>query len=173
MQKLRIAGLVKESTVDGPGIRFTVFVQGCPHHCEDCHNPHTHDFDAGTEYTVDELFQAIKRSRLINGVTLSGGEPFCQAQALSLLAEKVKMIRLSIITYTGFVFEDLVQMAKCDEGVHNLLKYTDYLIDGRFEKDKKDLSLLYRGSSNQRILDLSCYPGGTRPVQIERAEQMK
>ena len=86
--KLRIAGLTKESVVDGPGIRFVVFVQGCPHHCPGCHNPETWDFTAGKELTVDELFAQIKDTRLLQGVTFSGGEPFAQAAALACLGKR-------------------------------------------------------------------------------------
>lgn len=152
MGKLRIAGLVKESIVDGPGIRYVVFTQGCPHHCVGCHNPQTHDFNGGYFVETDELYSEILKDPLLKGITLSGGEPFMQAKILSEFAKKVKGNNLDVITYTGFKFEDLLEKANSDNGFMNLLNTTDILIDGKFELEKKNPLLKFRGSENQRVI---------------------
>lgn len=148
---LRIAGIVNESIVDGPGIRLTVFVQGCPHHCPGCHNKHTHDFDAGSMISIDEILERVRNNPLLDGVTFSGGEPFCQAQALAELGIKLKSMGMNIITYTGWTFEEL--LAKADERTMALLNVTDFLVDGPFIESQKSYQLQFRGSSNQRVLD--------------------
>src|ERR1035437_4587591 len=105
--QLRLAGVVKESIVDGPGFRYVVFAQGCPHNCEGCHNPETHDFDGGFTAYPEKIINEIKNNSLISGLTLSGGEPFCQAAAFSALANMAKVKGISVITYTGYTFEEL------------------------------------------------------------------
>jgi anaerobic ribonucleoside-triphosphate reductase activating protein len=96
--KLRIAGYTKESVVDGPGIRFVVYAQGCPHRCEGCHNPETWDFGGGKEISEDDLVSLISDTRLLSGVTFSGGEPFSQAKEFASLAKRVKSLGLDIVT---------------------------------------------------------------------------
>ncbi len=150
--ELRIAGTVNYSIVDGPGIRFTVFTQGCPHHCEGCHNPQTHDFDGGELVDTNVLLEKIKGNPLLDGVTFSGGEPFCQAQALAELGAKVRELGLNVVTYTGYDFETLYA-GKDKNGWRDLLSVTDILIDGRFILAQKDWNIKFRGSSNQRYLD--------------------
>ena len=105
--ELRIAGTANDSIVDGPGIRFTIFTQGCPHHCEGCHNPQTHDFSGGKLADTDELLDRIRSNPLLDGVTFSGGEPFCQAEALAELGSRIRSLGLNIVTYTGYTFEEL------------------------------------------------------------------
>ncbi|HAF17546.1 MAG: anaerobic ribonucleoside-triphosphate reductase activating protein [Thermacetogeniaceae bacterium] len=153
--KLRIAGLTKESVVDGPGIRFVVFVQGCPHHCPGCHNPETLDFAGGEEITVDELFVQIRDTRLLQGVTFSGGEPFAQAAALAYLGKKVKELGLDIVTYTGYTFEEVLDMAEKKQEVRDLLEISDLLVDGPYLAEERDQSIAFRGSRNQRILSVA------------------
>jgi len=153
--KLRIAGLTKESVVDGPGIRFVVFVQGCPHHCPGCHNPETLDFAGGEEITVDELFVQIRDTRLLQGVTFSGGEPFAQAAALAYLGKKVKELGLDIVTYTGYTFEEVLDMAEKNQEVRDLLEISDLLVDGPYLAEERDLSIAFRGSRNQRIISVA------------------
>ena len=150
---LQIAGVVKESIVDGPGFRFVVFTQGCKHHCAGCHNPHTHSFEGGASVSVDSLLEQIRKNPLLDGITLSGGEPFEQAGACAELAEKVHGLGLNVMTYTGYTYEAIV-MEGCREGWKSLLAATDILVDGRFELDKKNLLLKFRGSENQRIIDV-------------------
>lgn len=149
---LRIAGTVNDSIVDGPGIRFTIFTQGCPHHCEGCHNPQTHSLDGGEIIDTDELLKKIRNNPLLDGVTFSGGEPFCQAEALAELGREIKKSGLDIITYTGYDFEQLYEKRK-ENGWGELLEVTDILIDGKFMLEKKDWNIKFRGSSNQRYLD--------------------
>ena len=153
--KLRIAGLTKESVVDGPGIRFVVFVQGCPHRCPGCQNPETWDFAGGKELTVDELFAQIRDTRLLQGVTFSGGEPFAQAAALAYLGKKVKELGLDIVTYTGYTFEELLDMAEKNQEVRDLLEISDLLVDGPYLAEERDLSIAFRGSRNQRIISVA------------------
>lgn len=152
--KIRIAGTVNDSIVDGEGIRFVVFVQGCIHGCEGCHNPQTHDFSGGIETDTEELLSKILANPLLDGVTFSGGEPFCQAAPLYELGKQIKENGLNIICYTGFTFEELLETSKQDEDVKNLLGICDVLIDGPFVLSKKNLLLKFRGSENQRILDV-------------------
>lgn len=152
--KINIAGIVRESIVDGPGYRFCIFVQGCPHHCEGCHNPKTHDFNGGKTVSVERLFEEIKKGRLLRGVTFSGGEPFCQPEALCELARLIKTTDLDIIVYSGYTFEELLEMSCNNPKIFELLSLCDYLIDGRFILKERSLSLRWRGSKNQRIIDL-------------------
>lgn len=152
--EIRIAGIVEESIVDGPGIRFVIFTQGCPHGCKGCHNPQTHDFNSGKDVNIDEIVDKIKEDPLLKGVTLSGGEPFMQAGKLAKLIDKLSDTKLDIITYRGFKYEEIIKNANDENKFYELLDKTDILIDGKFEEDKKDENLMYRGSSNQRAIDV-------------------
>ena len=154
VSKVRIAGVVRESIVDGPGIRFTVFTQGCPHQCEGCHNPATHDFCGGYECETKKLLDEIEKNPLLTGVTLSGGEPFCQPEPLAELAAEVHGYGLDVVAYSGYTYEQLSELASVQPGVQRLLEQTDYLVDGRFELAQRDLTLTFRGSKNQRIVDV-------------------
>lgn len=149
---LRVAGSIQDSIVDGPGIRYTLFVQGCPHHCPGCHNPESWDFQGGTEREIDEIFSEIQKNPLVRGVTFSGGEPLSQAEPLSELARMLKESGYEIAIYTGWIFEDLLQSASPEQLA--LLQCADVLIDGPFLQDQRNLSLKFRGSKNQRILNL-------------------
>lgn len=149
---IRLAGVIRESIVDGPGIRFVVFVQGCPHHCEGCHNPESHDFSGGYDCEPEKILAEIKKNPLLDGVTFSGGEPLCQAAALLPLAKEIKKLGLNLFIYTGSIFEDLLKNQNPD--VMALLQEGDFLVDGPFVLAQRDLTLLFRGSQNQRILDL-------------------
>lgn len=152
--KLRIAGIVKESVCDGPGIRFTIFVQGCPHRCEGCHNAHTHDPEGGYEITIGEILNGIESLELLDGITFSGGEPFSQAAALSELARSCRDRGLSILTYTGYVYENILDRLETP-GWSELLAQTDILIDGPYLHEKATHEIPFLGSHNQRILDLN------------------
>ena len=152
---IRIAGTVSDSITDGPGIRFTLFVQGCPHHCPGCHNPQTHDFNGGRDAEEDELIAAINKNPLLSGLTLSGGEPMCQARALAHFAERVRKEcpRIKeVACYTGFTFEELLE-GKVD-GAMELLKQLDTLVDGRFVQALRSWEIRFAGSSNQRVIDV-------------------
>ncbi|MEG0377733.1 MAG: anaerobic ribonucleoside-triphosphate reductase activating protein [Eubacterium sp.] len=152
MKSLRINGIIEESIVDGPGIRFVIFTQGCPHHCPGCHNPQTHAFDTGYFIDTQELLSKIIENPLLMGVTFSGGEPFSQAEPLAELAKQLHKKGLDIVTYTGYTLETLY--AQKDPHINTLLLQTDTLIDGPFEQSKRDPALSFRGSTNQRIIDM-------------------
>lgn len=154
MSTLKLSGIINESIVDGPGIRYVVFTQGCPHKCEGCHNPHTHDFESGFEKSTDEIYHEILKNPLIKGVTISGGEPFMQAREVATLASKLKEKNYDVMVYTGFNYEHLVSQATEHNGYAHLLKHTDKLVDGKFEMNKKNLQLRFRGSENQRVIDV-------------------
>lgn len=152
MASLRINGIIEESIVDGEGFRFVIFTQGCPHHCEGCHNPQTHPFEGGSEADTAELYARILQNPLLKGVTFSGGEPFCQPAPLAELAGWLHHnTKLDVAVYTGYTFEQLLTSA--DPAVRALLEQTDVLIDGPFVLSQRDLTLLFRGSANQRLLD--------------------
>ena len=152
---IRLAGIVRESIVDGPGIRFTVFCQGCPHACEGCHNPETHDFAGGKDISIERLLEEIDKDKLLAGVTFSGGEPFCQAEAFACLGRGVKERGLNITVFSGYTLEELQDMAVQRVDVRELLELTDILIDGPFINELRDLTLQFRGSSNQRVIDMN------------------
>lgn len=152
--EIRIAGTVQDSIVDGPGLRYVVFVQGCPHRCEGCHNPQTHDFSGGRVTTTQALFEEFAENPLTQGVTFSGGEPFCQAQALYELGSMIKPRGMHIMCYSGWTFEELWEKARHEEYVGKLLGIVDILVDGRFELAKRSLTLPFRGSTNQRLIDV-------------------
>lgn len=153
-ETIRLAGIVRESIVDGPGFRFAVFCQGCPHNCPDCHNPQTHDFSKGTDVPISRLLWEIEKNPLLAGVTFTGGEPFCQAEAFCALAERIEKTGLNIVTFSGYTYEQLLEKAKKETAVGELLAHTNLLIDGPFIKEEKDLTLAFRGSRNQRLIDL-------------------
>lgn len=152
--EIRIAGTVEDSIVDGPGLRFVVFTQGCPHHCDGCHNPETHDFTGGKLTTTDALFEQCMENPLCSGVTFSGGEPFCQAEALYELGSRFKSAGKHLMCYSGWTFEELLAKAQREESVGKLLSIADVLVDGKFDISKRSLSLQYRGSSNQRLINV-------------------
>ncbi|MDR0838823.1 MAG: anaerobic ribonucleoside-triphosphate reductase activating protein [Oscillospiraceae bacterium] len=149
---MKIAGTVQDSIVDGPGLRFTVFTQGCPHGCEGCHNPETHDPGGGEERATAEIIREMLSNPLTDGLTLSGGEPFAQAAECAELAGAAKDAGLNVWTYTGYVFEELAALG---DAARRLLELTDVLVDGRFELAERSLELRWRGSRNQRIIDVA------------------
>ena len=149
MKLIRISGIEQESIVDGEGIRYVIFTQGCPHHCPGCHNPQTHPFGGGKLVSIEDILDDIsKRKNWIDGITLSGGEPFCQIYQCALIAEKAHEMGLSVWCYTGYLFEDLYGWA------NKLLKEIDVLVDGLFVQEECSLDLQFRGSKNQRLIDV-------------------
>lgn len=149
--EFRIAGVAKESIVDGPGLRHTIFFQGCRHACPGCHNPHTWDVNGGEVVTWAELLTRIPLNPLIAGITFSGGEPFLQAASLAKLAAYFKEKGLDIWVYTGMTWKTLLAQ-KDQAGYRELLHQTDVLVDGPFKKEKRALNLPFRGSTNQRLI---------------------
>ncbi len=154
--KLRLAGLIHESLVDGPGFRSVVFVQGCPHRCQGCHSPQTQPFKGGHLVEVEKIARQILARPLLDGITLSGGEPFTQSEALLNLVEKIFATKkLNLWIYSGFLFEQLlIKMGPEKKEIMRLLKLANVLVDGPFILSKRNLSLPFRGSSNQRIINL-------------------
>lgn len=148
-----MAGVVRESIVDGPGLRFAVFCQGCPHGCAGCHNQETHDFDGGYDCPISRILDAVDQNPLLDGVTFSGGEPFCQPEAFYNLAVELKKRNLHVMAYSGYTYEELLSLK--NEAVDKLLSQLDLLVDGRYVAEKRDLTLLFRGSSNQRVIDMN------------------
>lgn len=150
---VRLAGVVRESIVDGPGIRLTVFVQGCPHHCPGCHNPDTHDPLGGYDCALQKILDAFDADPLLRGITLSGGEPFEQADGLLALAQAVCQRGKDVVAFSGYTFEELLEKGKKEPNVIELLSLCCLLVDGRFVQAQRDLSLRFRGSRNQRLID--------------------
>ncbi len=163
---IRMAGVVRESIVDGPGLRFAVFCQGCPHGCDGCHNQETHDFDGGYDCHISKIIAAVDQDPLLDGVTFSGGEPFCQPEAFYNLATELKKRGLNLMAYSGYTYEELLSLKS--EAVDKLLSQLDLLVDGRYVADKRDLTLLFRGSSNQRIIDMNATRREGRVVLAEK-----
>lgn len=149
--KLKIAGIVDDSIVDGEGVRLTVFTQGCPHHCHGCHNPQTWNLAGGHEIDTEEVIQKLKENPLLSGVTFSGGEPFLQPAPLAEIARAAHKLGLDVWSYTGFTLEELEKRTD----VQQLLNEVDVLVDGPYMEDLRDLTLRFRGSSNQRIINLN------------------
>ncbi len=149
---IRVAGIVNDSITDGPGLRLALFTQGCPRSCVGCHNPQAIPLNGGTLYSVNDLISKIRKNPLLTGVTFSGGEPLIQSKALLPLAKLIKEENLDLAIYTGYTFEEIIQ--DNDPDMLALLSYADILIDGPFIMKKRRLSLRFRGSENQRILDV-------------------
>ena len=148
---LDLSGIVSDSIVDGPGIRTTIFSQGCPHRCPGCHNPETWEFGCGTTIPVEAIVDIVKSNPLCRGVTFSGGEPFAQAEGFAKLAKLLKADGYEVASYSGYTFETLL---KGSEAQKELLECIDILIDGPFVQAEKSLEIAFRGSRNQRILDV-------------------
>lgn len=151
MSKLRLAAQCSvDSAVDGPGLRVVIWTQGCPHHCPGCHNPHTHDYNGGFETDTSEIVELLNHVKIQQGITLSGGEPFEQPQALLEIVKHAKAKHLNVWVYSGYTFEALLQ----DETRKALLQECDVLVDGRFVQELKDYRLRFKGSKNQRMIDV-------------------
>lgn len=165
---MRIANTISDSIVDGPGLRFTVFTQGCPHHCPGCHNPETHDPAGGRAVPVEELAAQMAQNPLLDGLTLSGGDPFLQAADCAALARRARARGLNVWTYTGYTYEQL--LAEADPDRLDLLEATDVLVDGPFVQALKSYDALFRGSTNQRLIDVAASRRTGRVVLWERTD---
>ena len=160
---MRIADYIQDSIVDGPGLRFTLFCQGCPHRCKGCQNPGTHDPAGGREAAVSDVVAAMLSNPLTDGLTLSGGEPFSQVSDCAAIAREAKRAGLNVWCYTGFLFEDLIRDPRCRE----LLENVDVLVDGPFVLEERSLTLKWRGSANQRVLDVKKSLESAAPVMYD------
>ena len=151
---VRIADIINDSIVDGPGLRMTIFSQGCPHICPGCHNPQTLPFDGGYIISCDEILRRAKKNPLLRGLTFSGGEPFVQAESFFYLAKTAAESHLDIVTYTGFTYEQLIRDATSENFWLELLSHTDILVDGPFVEALRTLDTPFVGSKNQRVIDV-------------------
>nr|WP_027307378.1 MULTISPECIES: anaerobic ribonucleoside-triphosphate reductase activating protein [Caloramator] len=163
MVKLRIAGINRESLVDGPGIRYVIFSQGCIHNCKGCHNKDTHPLDGGYEVELEYIYNDILKNKFIDGVTFSGGDPLIQADKFSILAKMLKEKNIHIICYTGYIFEDIIN----EKDKLELLKNIDILIDGPFIQEQRTLKKSFVGSTNQRIIDVKKSLENNKIVEIK------
>lgn len=154
MQIRLAAELQKDSIVDGEGVRAVLWTQGCSHNCKGCHNPQTHSFDGGALIDFEEVKSWIDELEGHQGLTLSGGDPFFQPHECAEIAKYARSKNLNIWCYTGFTFEALLEKSKKDPNIMELLKQIDVLVDGKFMLEQKSLDLLFRGSANQRIIDV-------------------
>ena len=151
MSKIRLAANCNiDSIVDGPGLRIVVWTQGCPHHCKECHNPQTHDFHGGFEEDTSKILTLIDNAQLQSGITLSGGEPFEQCLPLIEVAQHAKNKKLNVWAYSGYTYEQIL----ADETKRQLLECVDILVDGKFDYTQKHHALRFKGSKNQRIIDV-------------------
>ncbi len=163
---IRIAGLANDSIVDGPGIRMTVYAQGCSHACPGCQNPQTQDPFGGDLSTTDEILSKAEANPLLKGVTLSGGEPFDQAEACLVIARGCHEMGLDVWAYTGYLYEEIVS-GSLGEAARELLEECDVVVDGPFEQDLRTLDLRFRGSSNQRIIDVAASLDAGTAVELD------
>lgn len=148
--RFKLAGIQEDSIVDGPGFRLAVFVQGCDRNCPGCHNPSTHDREGGRWEETENILRRLRENPLDKGLTLSGGEPFLQPQPLASLAKGAKALGRHVMAYTGFLFEELLERPDA----RPLLEQLDLLVDGPYVQAQRSLELRFRGSANQRILDV-------------------
>lgn len=153
-KNIRLSGIAYESLVNGPGIRRVFFSQGCKHNCTGCFNPETHDFNGGELKDMDDLIEDVKINPMIKGVTFSGGDPLEQAEKFSYMAKRFKTLNLNIWCYSGYKFEDILSRFEEKSEWKSLLENIDVLVDGKFEINNKKDGLKFRGSSNQRIIDV-------------------
>ncbi|MCD7946714.1 MAG: anaerobic ribonucleoside-triphosphate reductase activating protein [Oscillospiraceae bacterium] len=165
---MRIANTISDSIVDGAGLRFTVFTQGCPHHCPDCHNPDTHDPRGGEEVTPEAIMEQVGDNPLLQGLTISGGEPFLQPAECAALAALAHQKGLDVWVYSGYTYEVLCGAPE----YRALLDETDVLVDGPFVAGKKSYDLRYRGSANQRLIDMKRTRAEGKLVLWEQADSL-
>lgn len=151
---VRLAGIAYESLVNGPGMRRVFFAQGCKHKCKGCFNPETHSFEDGEIMDMDKLIKDVLDNPILKGVTFSGGDPIEQAHSFAYMAKAFKNSNLNIWCYTGYTFEKLLEVIKVDTAISDLLNNIDVLVDGRFEINNKEEGLKFRGSTNQRIINV-------------------
>lgn len=148
------ADLQTDSIVDGPGLRAVLWTQGCSHHCKGCQNPQTWDFNGGGLVLIKDVLFEIDKLKYHSGLTLSGGDPLFQVEACYEIIKFAKKKGLDIWVYTGFTYEEIIDMSRTKPIYKDFLKYVDILVDGRFILEERDLSLLFRGSKNQRLIDV-------------------
>ena len=166
--RLAVPNIETDSIVDGEGIRSVIWFQGCSHKCEGCHNPETHDFKAGYEVSIDSVKQQIDELEFQSGVTFSGGDPMMQIEALAELAKYVKEKGMNVWCYTGYLYDDILELAKSNDKYLEALKNIDVLVDGKFVLAKKSLDVAFRGSTNQRIIDVKKSLEKNKVILVEK-----
>ena len=164
---IRLAAVLGDSMVNGKGLRKAFFSQGCSHQCPECFNPHTWPFEGGQMCDIDELVKETLRESYLNGVTFTGGDPFQQPGPFAYMAEQFHKNGVNIWCYTGFTFEELLSLAKTDKNVQRMLDNIDVIVDGPFDKNKKSDQILYRGSYNQRIIDVPASLSSKKVVVLD------
>lgn len=153
--KIRLAAdLQSDSIVDGEGIRTVIWTQGCPHNCFGCHNTCTHDFDGGALIDIEEIKEKIKNLKIQDGLTFSGGDPMCQPEACLEIAKYARSLNMNIWCYTGYTYEQLLVLSKSNNNILKFLENIDVLVDGKFVLAEKSSNAIFRGSKNQRIIDV-------------------
>lgn len=168
--KIRLAAdLQADSIVDGEGIRTVLWTQGCPHHCKGCHNPDTHDFDGGALVDVGYIIAEMKELKNQDGITLSGGDPMCQSEACLEIAKAAHEMGMNVWCYTGFTYEAILRNPK----QASLLKEVDVLVDGKFVLEEKSYDLYFKGSKNQRIIDVKKSLEEEKVVLVEKYRDEK
>ena len=167
------APIQKDSIVDGEGLRTVIWFQGCPHKCKGCHNPKSHDFKGGKETKISEIKEMISNLKHQDGITFSGGEPMAQSDALLEIATYAKEHKLNIWCYTGYTFEELMDMSNTNPIYKEILKTIDTLVEGPFKIEEKSLNMKFRGSKNQRILDSKKSLKNNKPVLIQKYRKEK
>ncbi len=145
---MKILRIVEGTSVDGPGLRTAIYFAGCSHHCPGCHNPQSWDAEAGQEMTLDQIMAVVDENGF--GVTLTGGDPLYDVAGMLPVAAAVKERGLNLWCYTGYTFEQIL----ADKSLSRILGYADVIVDGRFEEPLRDIKLRFRGSSNQRMVDV-------------------
>ena len=173
--KIRLSGIINESVVDGPGVRMVFFCQGCPLNCPGCQNPDSRDLEGGCVYSLIDLEKRITEHKFISGITLSGGEPSLQAAPCAGLAKAAKENGKNVMLYSGFTFEQLQEQMAENEDLIRLLKFTDILVDGPYLEEQRNIDLVFRGSANQRIIDipLSLQTGEVHELKLGREARRK
>ena len=165
--KIRLASEIQtDSIVDGEGIRTVIWTQGCSHNCVGCHNPETHSFEDGFLVDVEDLEKEILSVKHQDGITLSGGDPMFQPEPVLHVAKFCKEHNLNVWCYTGFTFEKLLEMSEKNNTIKELLENIDVLVDGKFELEQRSLNLYFKGSKNQRVLNMSKSLKERKPVEI-------
>ncbi len=165
---IRLSGIIHESLTNGPGMRRVIFAQGCKHNCKNCFNKDTHDFNSGVEFKVDDIIKDIKTNPLLKGVTFSGGDPFEQGEGFSEIAKQVRSERFNVWCYTGYTFEQILKGSETNSQWKELINNIDVLVDGKFIEKLKDENIKFRGSSNQRIIDV---PNSLRENKVIEASE--
>lgn len=153
MNKLSILNVIHDTTVDGPGFRTAIYAAGCTHRCPGCHNPQSWDIENGTPHTIDQLLEIIKEDEFAN-VTFTGGDPLFQVEGFTQLAQRIKAeTNKNIWCYTGFLYEDILKSDRLSQ----ILPFIDVLVDGKYIEALRSEDLRFRGSNNQRIINVRAF----------------